>query len=209
MIKQYSGGCLNLFMRALLKDSQYFLNGNTEPLYAGNSKLETTINTYNLDNYKLYVEYNRQKLFIFYIEIYINNNELCYNIDGFVRCGYFEEKCNNCIYMEENKQCPLCHSSDVNILNKKCYNHPYEDNIICAEDAINNNNGIIRDDFELKLKSESSNRFIKSFNLLKEMNRRSKHPVFDNFIPSLLHYVKEKLNSQYPPEINSLILEYL
>lgn len=212
-IKQYNGGCLNLFIRALLKDPQSFLNDTKEPLNIGGRKPGSTLYFGNLDEHKLYFEYSWQGVFTFDINIYVdNNNELCYGVDSSIRCGGFGEICDTCSQMEEYdyERCPRCRSSDIDIENNYCNSCPWrEDDFTCENYICGDNYGIIKDNFEIELNRESNRQETKSLNLLKEINHRSEHPVFDNFIQSLLRYVKEKLNSQYPPEINNLILEYL
>jgi len=127
-------------------------------------------------------------------------------------------KCDLCENMEEwdgGIKCPRCNSSveddyDVNgVVYCNSCNWCSAD-FTCEEEINIDKYVIISDDCEIELISDSDDPHIDSFDLCYELNKnRSPHPIFNNFTGPLTNYMKDKLGSHYPPELNKIILEYL
>jgi len=218
-LKEYSSGCLYLFLRVIINDPQYFLKDDDDStVNIGGRKPGSILYLDTFDGHKLELEYSWPGIYVFNIDIFINDsNKLSARVNTRITCGNTYGKCDLCKNMEEwngGSKCPRCNGSiddiddESDVYCDSCY--WTNNNFTCHGEININRNVIISDDCKIELISDSDDPFINSFDLCGELNkRRSSHPILNDFTGLLTNYMGDKLGSRYPPKLNKIILEYL
>lgn len=228
-------GCLYFLFQLMIQDPYYFIPKNI-PLYSGEWKFSVE-NGYREDfsetlfdlpeggsrrnnvkmifeDGKLYIRYLRGQ-FNWTIYIEMLNGEMDFFADGtFIGCELWDEECEMCKNTTEDNydsECPRCKQETIKEpedcpkycnkceWNSSGFNCSQVLNVTCS--GIIDNDGILR--------FNNLNNTASSMNLWDKFLDRFSYPILDDYICKILDYMKDKLNSQYPEELNEIIMDYI